>query len=426
MVGPLDGVRVLEFSQVVAAPFLGCLLADLGADVIKVEPPGGDQHRRWGAIVPNEGKRFQSLNRNKRGITIDLAKPEGPILARRLVPSFDVVTQNLRPGAAHRYGLDYETLNKLKSDLIYCEITGFGSGGPLSDRTATDPTMTAYAGLIVSAAKIGDHGEPLHIGATALADYSAGFSAAAGVLAALFHRERTGEGQRVEASLLRSSLAIQDTAVMREPISDAVMRDPMLAEVSEIRSQGGSYEEILAARAGQRQSDTAALRGFSHAYRTADGIVMLGAITPRTRALVREVLDITDDHADEPDYDASNPESIAYGDKRSSYLETRFIEHTTAEWLEILGSRGVPIAPVQLPEELSEDPQVVAAGHMTEIEHEITGSQQVVAPIVNLSATPAEILRASPLVGAHTEEVLAEAGLGIAEITSLRDKGVIT
>ena len=425
MAGPLDGVRVLEFSQVVAAPFLGCILADLGADVVKVEPPAGDQHRRWGAIVPNEGKRFQSLNRNKRGITIDLSQPGGPALARRLVPHFDVVTQNLRPGAAARYGLDYETLRELRSDLVYCEITGWGHGGPLSDRTATDPTMTAYAGLIAGGGKIGAGGEPLHLAASALADYSAGFSAASGVLAALFHRERTGEGQRVEASLLRSSLAIQDTAVMREPVSDAVMRDQMVEEVRAIRARGGSYEEILAARAGQRQSDTAALRGFSHAYRTADGLVMLGAITPRTRALVREALEIDDDRADEPDYDASDPESMAYGDTRTAYIEARFLERTTAEWMESLGAAGVPIAPVQLPEELSDDPQVVAAGHMTEVEHAITGPQRVVAPVVNLSATPTAIRSASPPVGAHTDEVLAEAGLGASEIVALRDEGVI-
>ena len=171
MSGALAGVRVLEFSQVVAAPFLGCVLADLGADVVKVEPPDGDQHRRWGAIVPNEGKRFQSLNRNKRGIAIDLGRPAGADLARRLVPHFDVVTQNLRPGAAARYGLDYETLRELRPDLVYCEITGWGHGGPLSDRTATDPTMTAYAGLIAAGAKIGSRGRtaaPRRLGAGGL------------------------------------------------------------------------------------------------------------------------------------------------------------------------------------------------------------------------------------------------------------------
>ena len=423
--GPLAGVRVLEFSQVVAAPFLGCILADLGADVVKVEPPGGDQHRRWGAVVPDEGKRFQSLNRNKRGIAIDLGRPAGAALARRLVPGFDVVAQNLRPGAAERYGLGYAALRVLRPDLVYCEISGWGRGGPLGGRTATDPTMTAYSGLIAGGGKTGAAGEPLHLAATALADYAAGFSAAAGVLAALYHRALTGEGQRVEASLLRSSLAIQDTAVMREPVSDAVLRDPMMEEVRAIRARGGGYGEILAARAGRRESDTAALRGFSHAYRTADGIVMLGAITPRTRALVREALGIAGDRADDPGYDASDPASIAYGEERAAYMRARFAERTTAEWMDALGAAGVPIAPVQLPEELADDPQVVAAGHMAGIEHAITGPQRVVAPVVDLSATPAAIRSASPAIGAHTGAVLAEAGLGEAEIAALRGDGVV-
>ena len=295
----------------------------------------------------------------------------------------------------------------------------------MSDRTATDPTMTAYTGLLAGGEKLGAQGELLHLAATALADYSAGFSAAAGVLAALFHRERTGEGQRVEASLLRSSLAIQDTPVMREPVSDALIRDPMIEEVRRIRARGGSYAEILALRAGHRQSDTAALRGFTHAFRTADGIVMLGAITPRTRALVRELLEITDDRADEPDYDASDPASIAYGDARMAYIEGRMAERTSAEWMELLGGAGVPIAPVQIPEELSDDPHVVAAGHMTELEHAITGPQRVVGPIVNLSATPTSVRKASPPVGADTDEVLAAAGLDPAEIAALRSGGVI-
>ena len=212
---------------------------------------------------------------------------------------------------------------------------------------------------------------------------------------------------------------------MREPVSDARMRDPMIEEVRAIRARGGSYQEILDARAGQRQSDTAALRGFSHAYRTTDGLIMLGAITPRTRALVREALEITDDHADDPDYDASDPASIAYGDARVAYMTARFAESTTAEWMDALGGGGVPIAPVQLPEELSDDPQVVAAGHMREIEHEVTGRQRVVAPVVELSATPTTIERASPPIGAHTAEVLSEAGVPPSEIAALRADGVI-
>ena len=147
----LEGLTIIEVGTRGAASYGAKMLADLGADVVKVEPPEGDQHRRWGAIVPNEGKRFQSLNRNKRGITIDLRQERGRALAHRLVPGFDIVTQNFRYHAAERMGLDYETLRALHPALIYCEITGWGRVGPMRERTATDPTATAYsAGTMLS------------------------------------------------------------------------------------------------------------------------------------------------------------------------------------------------------------------------------------------------------------------------------------
>ena len=230
----------------------------------------------------------------------------------------------------------------------------------------------------------------------------------------------------MEASLLRSSLAIQDTAVMREPVSDAVLRDPMMEEVRAIRARGGGYGEILAARAGRRESDTAALRGFSHAYRTADGIVMLGAITPRTRALVREALGIAGDRADDPGYDASDPASIAYGEERAAYMRARFAERTTAEWMDALGAAGVPIAPVQLPEELADDP----AGrrrrpHGRDRARESPARSASSPPSWTSRRPPPRSASASPAIGAHTGAVLAEAGLGEAEIAALRGDGVV-
>ena len=423
--GPLDGVRVLEFSQIVAAPFLGCLLSDLGADVVKVEPPGGDQHRSWGAVVANEGKRFQSLNRGKRGIVLDLGDPRGRDLAQRLVPQFDIVTQNYRRGVARRLGVDYETLRELHPSLIYCEISGWGSKGPMADLGSTDPVAGAFSGLVVAGGAVDGDGLPGPVASTAISDHAAGFTATAGVLAALYHRERTGEGQLVETSLLRSALAIQETPVMREPVSDSVLVTPLLARLAEIRERGGDYSEVLAARSGQRGSGTPALLGFNQAYQTRDGIIWIGAVTPRTRHAVRELLAITDDRADEPDYDASTPESVAYGQQRRDQIKSAMRDRTSAEWIEALGAVGVPVSPVQAPEELADHPQVQAEGLMTELEHAVTGPQLVVGPAVSLSATPTAVQRAAPALGQHTTEVLLDAGIGEAELESLRAAGVI-
>ena len=422
--GPLAGIRVLEFSQIVAAPFLGCILSDLGADVVKVEPLAGDQHRSWGAVVPGEGKRFQSLNRGKRGIALDLQQPAGREVIRRLLPAFDVVTNNYRSGVAERLGIDYATLRALRPDLIYCEINGWGHAGPIAGDAAADPVVCAYSGLTAADAKLGDDGAPLAVSCAAISDYAAGFSAAIGVLAALYHRALTGEGQLVEASLLRSALAIQDTTVMREPVADATLRDPMLAAVHSIRTRGGAYREVIAARAGQRMSDTAALKGFNSAYETADGVLWLGAVTPKNRNAVRALLGITDDRAESPDFDASDPASIAYGDRRKAHIAQQLRTRTTYEWFEAFRAAGVPVAPVQLPEEMADDPQVVANGFMTPLVHPITGPQQVASPVVTLSATPTAVRKPSPTLGEDTTALLAEAGFTPAEIAALRASDV--
>ena len=422
--GPLHGVRVLEFSQIVAAPFLGCILADLGADVVKVERPEGDPHRLWGSVVPGEAKRFQSLNRNKRGIVVDLQQEAGRALVHRLVPAFDIVTMNYRYGLARRLGVDYEQLRELRPDIIYCELTGWGPDGPLASNGSVDPVATAFAGLIAGEGKLDAWGQPATVDCAPLGDLSCALAGAAGVLSALYHRAMTGEGQKVETSLLRSSIALQPYEVMREPVSDAVVRDPMLEDVRRVRERGGGYEEVIAARSAVG-SDSAAWRGFHMAYATKDGVVQLGAVTPRTRAGVRELLGITDDPSDDPDFDALDPDSIAYAETRVAHIREAFASQTSAEIIERFTEAGVPVGPVNLPEELSDHPQIEAMGLMAEVEHAVTGPQRVVGPLVTLSKTPSGVRRASPALGADTDTVLREAGLSEEEIGQLRSDHVV-
>ena len=422
--GPLHGVRVLEFSQIVAVPFLGTILSDMGAEVVKVEPPGGDQHRSWGAIVPNEGKRFHSLNRGKRDLAINLQDPRGREVIHRLVPRFDIVAHNYRWGVADRLGVGYDTLRAINPRLIFLEVTGWGTTGPMRDLAGADPVVTAYSGVMAGDGKVGEDGQPLMVSCAPISDVSAGFSAAAGVLAALYHRERTGEGQRVETSLLRSALAIQPTVVMREPVSDAMVRDPMLDRVREVRARGGSFLEVLEARQLQR-FDSAALAGFIQSYQTSDGVLMLGAVTPKLREVVREVLGIADDPADQPGFDAADPASHVYGRERKAYIANVMRVRTTAEWMELLSAAGVPAAPAALPEEMVDDPQVQADGIMVELEHPLTGPQQVVGPIVNMSATPTSVSGPSPTLGADNDALLEEAGYSSDEVSDLRSAGVV-
>jgi crotonobetainyl-CoA:carnitine CoA-transferase CaiB-like acyl-CoA transferase len=422
--GALNGIRILEFSQIVAGPFLGCILSDLGAEVVKVERPGGDFHRNWGAVVPHEGKRFQSLNRGKRSIVIDLGQERGREVVRQLVRGFDVVTNNFRANIAERIGIDYDTLRSERSDLIYCQISGWGMEGPMRNLGANDPVICAYSGLTIADAKVTPEGVPQTVSASVIADFSAAFSAAIGIVSALYHRGQTGEGQRIDAALLQAALAIQPTQVMREPVEDATLRDPMVERIQSARSEGRPYTDVLEARRGSRRSE-AAWRGFSRAFAAKDGVVQLGAVTPQTRNTVRQMVGIEEDRSDDPDFDVNDPTTEAFNAHREQLITAYIAERTTAELLETFSEAGVPIAPVQAPEELSDDPQVLAAGFMSELEHPLTGLQRVVGPVVQMSATPTKARSAAPTLGADSDDVLHAAGFSPDSIVELRRAGVI-
>jgi crotonobetainyl-CoA:carnitine CoA-transferase CaiB-like acyl-CoA transferase len=402
------------------------LLADLGADVIKVEPLTGDPHRNRGAVVPDEGKRFQSLNRGKRSISVDLARPQGRELIYRMLPALDVATINFRYGVSERLGVDYETLRGHNPALIYCEILGFGNRGPMRDRAATDVVASAYSGLTFADMKTDAEGLPVQVTAISLADYVAGFSAALGVSAALRHRDLTGEGQRVDTSLLAAALSVQDTVVMREPVHDAIQRDPMMSAIEEARSGGASYAELLGTFGAGRRAARSSFRCYYRTYQASDGFLVIGALTEAGRDGVRRALDVTDDHSDEPGFDASDPANVEYSDRLVERIERIMRTRTVAEWLDALAAEGVPAGPIHVPQEMSDDPQVEALGLMSELEHPSTGSQRVVGSPIEMSATPTGVSGPSPQLGQHTSDVLREfADADDAEIEDLLAGGVI-
>ena len=423
--GPLEGIRVLEFSQLVAGPFSGCVLSDLGAEVIKVErPPGGDPHRNFGAVIPHEGKRFQAVNRGKRSILVDLQTGAGRELIHRILPLFDVLTINFRQRVLERLEVDYETLSSLHPGLVYCRISAFGSRGPLADRAGTDATMSAYSGLTVGDAKTDDAGAPEHIGSGPVSDYTSGLAAVIGICSALYRRELTGRGQFVETSLLRSAMAIQDSYIMREPVSDASTVEPMMEAVRELRAAGASYREQLDARHAIRARRWA-FRIYYGGFEASDGVIALGALTPLTRDGARRVLGIEDDPSDTPDFDSGDPANIAHATSLLDRIRALIRTRPVAEWVEAFEAEGVPAGPVHFPEELADDLQVNAAGMMADLEHPLTGPQRVVGPIVELSETPTTIRGPAPLLGADTEAVLREAGCSDADLDAYRAAGAI-
>ena len=422
--GPLAGIRILEFSQIVAGPVAGTALADFGADVVKVEPPVGEARRNGGAIVPNEGKYFQSLNRGKRSLTVDLSKPEGAALIRRIIPHFDVVISNYRFGVAKRLGIDYEALSQINPRLIYANITGFGDGGRYATRAGSDIVAQAYTGIMAMEGKTDEWGAPASLTGSTFIDRSSGLAAAMGVCAALFHRATTGLGQEVSVSLLQTGLELLAPHVMREPVHDVTTRDPLLQELREKRASGARYDEIAGIRKAQGPR-FASHRLYYGGYHTKAGALVLGALTPLNREAIRAILDMHDP-TDGPDFDAAEPGARGRLEGWRREIQAKLLVRPAAEWVEMFVAAGVPASVVNFPEEMADDPQVRDLNMMTDLVHDITGPQQVVSPIVRMSLTPTAVSRAAPPLAAHSEAVLAEAGLSAEEIDALIEGGVVT
>jgi crotonobetainyl-CoA:carnitine CoA-transferase CaiB-like acyl-CoA transferase len=422
--GALAGIRILEFSQIVAAPFGGVVLSDYGADVVKVEPLEGESYRASGAIVPGEGKRFQSLNRGKRSFAVDLQTAEGQALIHRIIPQFDAVLINYRPGVPERLHIDYDTLKAIHPGIIYASITGFGEKGPLAGKGATDLAAGAYTGLIAGDEKIGDDDAPEQM-TPAISDYVTGLICAMSITAALYHRRETGKGQRIDASLLNSALAIQDFYVMRQDLTDAVLRDPMIARLQQMRREGANFGELVRARRDYRWAGAGPPRLYYAGYNAKDGALVLGCLTKPTRAGARKVLAMHHETTDDENFDLTNPEHQARVTAWKEEIARKMRTRTVAEWVADFEAEGVPAAPVQFPEEMADDPQVVAMEVMVEFDHPVTGHQQVVGPMVRMSETPTRASGPAPALAAHTVEVLLECGLTAEEAEGLRARGII-
>jgi len=421
--GPLRGVRILEFSQIIAGPVAGIYLSDFGADVIKVEPLEGESRRNSAAVVPNEGKYFQSLNRGKRSLALNLKSDSGLNIIRRLLPSIDVVLINYRNGVAERLGIDYLSLREIRPDIIYASITGFGNSGPHMTKGGSDIVAQAYSGVMASEGKMDEDGAPLPVQVTPIIDKTSGLAAAMSICAALYERERSGRGQELSLSLLQSGLDLLATRVMREPVHDVTVRDPLMNEIEAQRSSGATYRELMALRPKQTMRFTSH-RLFYSGYHTKQGSLILGALTQQNRDSVRNLLNFYDE-TDSPDFDASIEENEVKVTNWKKELQTIFMGKEASDWEELLSAVGVPVSVVHFAEEMSTDPQVIAMGMMSDLEHEVTGPQQVVGPIVQMSVTPTEARLPAPKLGSHSESVLFEAGFTESEINQLRNEKVI-
>ena len=424
--GPLVGVRILEFTQIIAGPF-GCqFLADLGAEVIKVEPPQGEPWRLSAQFIPLESKTYQSLNRGKRSLAIDLADARAQAAIHALVPSVDAVVINYRPDVPARLGVDYETLSAIKPDLVYVDSTAFGRKGPWANKPGYDIVAQGVSGLTAGGARFDERGVPMlpSIGVP-VADITTGYAIAMGTLAALFHHQATGEGQLVETSLLANALQAQSGGFMSLPAADTTLRMPFLEALHGGREAGKSYAEMANLRRAMQQGRQAGNIYYRN-YLTSDGAIAIGNLSASLRQKMRDALGIDYDPRDhDPEWDPQSEESIAFGAELVERVERAIAGESTAHWLDHFEAAGVPVGEILFVEELAEHPQVIANEYRVDLEHDLSGPQTMAAPPFKMSKTPPKAQGAAPPLGRDTDAVLAEAGLNGDQIEALRSDGVV-
>ncbi len=392
---PLDGIRVVDLSRVVSGPYCTMTLADMGADVIKIEEPGrGDESRAFGPpFLGGESPYFLSINRNKRSCTVNLKCDDGRAILERLVARADVLVQNFRPGAVERLGLDYDSLAPRNPRLVYCSISGFGDTGPDAARPGYDLIVQGESGLMDLTGE--PDGPPTRIG-TSIADLTTGLMAAQGILLALYARQTTGRGQHVRVAML-----------------DAV--------VSLLTYNTGNYFAT---------GDAPTRRGNDHpsvapyqTLRAADGWINLGIAND---ALWRRYCDALGrpDLRDDPRF-ATAPERVRQRVELIPIIETLTGERTVAEWMELLGAAGVPCGRIRNVEEVCTNPQLTERGKVVERPHPTAGTVKTIGQPIELDDTPARIRTAPPLLGEHTDDVLRESGYADEEIRAFRERGAV-
>jgi crotonobetainyl-CoA:carnitine CoA-transferase CaiB-like acyl-CoA transferase len=394
MSGPLSGVRVLDLTTVLLGPYCTLLLGDLGADVIKIEPPQGDSTRFIGPTRSRGmGGVFLNVGRNKRSCVIDLKKPEAISVLQRLLATADVLVYNMRPAAMKRLGITYDWAKSVNPRIIYCGAVGFGDEGPYAGRPAFDDIIQAASGIAAYQERLS--GSPAYF-ATAVADKVTGLFAANAVLAALYDRQSTGRGQKIDVPMFETMVAF----MLAEHITGLAFEPPLGPPY---------YSRILSPN--------------RRPYQTQDGYIAVLPYNDGQWARFFEVIGHPE-LAKDPRYAdmAARTENI---DSLYEILADVMRGKPSREWLRLLEESDIPSVEMRRPEDLVNDPHLQATGFFSVVEHESEGSIRMMAPTVRFSETETTIRHLAPRLGQHTVEILEEAGVGRSEIAALRERKVV-
>lgn len=389
----LTGVRVLDLTQVMAGPFCAMQLCDMGADVIKVEPTGGDPTRSWGERGQLDTPAFNAVNRGKRSMVVDLKHTEGRALVQQLASGVDVLIENYRPGVMTGFGLDYPTLHVQHPGLIYASISGYGQTGPSSRKGGFDLVAQGVSGIMSVTGE--PDGAPTKTGIP-VTDLGAGLFALSGILAALYRRTQTGEGQLIDTSLVEAGVALS------------------VWEAAEFFSTGVSPRPF-----GSAHRTSAPYQ----AIRCADGYLTIGAANDRLFERLCALLEHPE-WVSETKF-ATNAMRVRHHDELAEQIEAITSRQSGAVWLQRFEDAGIPCGPINTYAEVFADEQMIAREMMVETEHPALGSIRTLGTPIKLSETPLDPRRPAPTLGQHTDEVLADAGLSPEAIAALRASGAV-
>ena len=391
----LDGMKVLDLTRVLAGPYATMILADLGAEVIKVElPEVGDEARSFGPFQNGESAYFSSVNRGKKSITIDLRTHRGGDIVRQLLKDCDVIVENFRPGSMDRFGLGYDQLSHSHPHLVYASISGFGQTGPYAKRPAYDVIIQAMGGI---SSITGNPGEPPVRVGSSIADLSAALFSTIGILAAWGHAKGTGFGQQIDVSMLDCQVALLENAIARYYLEDSIP-GPI----------------------GSRHPTITPFQFF----RASDGYIVIAIGNDGLWSQLCRTLGVCDLITDSRFIDnASRSSNQRYLDE---ILQEYFIKYSVEHWLDKLEQAGIPCGPIQDIEQVCNDPQIAERKMLIEIEHPVAGPQKMPNSPLKFSSSPIELLTPAPLLGEHTREILKSMlGMKDEEVVTLRSAGII-
>jgi formyl-CoA transferase len=384
----LDGLRVLDVTQVMAGPFCGMMLADLGASVVKVEPPAGDSTRQMPGAAGTDSPAFNAVNRGKRSVVLNLKTAEGRDVFAKLARSSDIVIENYRPGVMTSLGLDYAALSAVNPRLIYASISGYGQTGPQRGKGGFDLIAQGVAGIMSITGEPG--GPPMKAGIP-VTDLGAGLFALVGILAALEHRHRSGAGQLIDTSLVDAGVALS------------------VWEATEYFSGIGVPAALGSAHR---------MNAPYQAIRCADGYITLGAANERLFRRFCEMLGHTEWSAEAAF--ADNASRVKNREALAARIELITVTQPRAHWLALLDANDIPCGPINDYAQVFTDPQVLAREMVVETDHPALGHMRTLGSPIKMSATPPEVCRRAPQLGEHTDAVLREAGYSDTEIAALR------